>query len=425
MLVSLIFLVCLLIGVPIAFIMAIAALSLIFSQGDHLLLQSFHQQFFGGLENYGLMALPLFILVGELMSSGSMARRLVAMAGILIGPVKGGLAYVNLLSNGFMASILGSAVAQISLMTRIMTPEMERNGYDRIFSVSLSTAGGLLAPILPPSMLFVVYGVLAQTSIGDLFIAGIIPGIMLLAGFCLVIGRMARVKNFPVPDTTLDDSGERQSKLTIFTQGLPALLIPVVIVTSILGGLATPTEAGALAALATIIVGKYIYRDLKWSQIPSAFTRAALSSGVILMLIGSAQVMGFVLTYQQIPLAIAQWIASVAGSTLMFLLLLNLLLLVIGMFIDAIAALIIIVPILLPIATKYFGIDPYQFGIVVCLNLALGLITPPVGSGLFVAASASGENVEHIVKTVLPFIGVSVMVLILLSLFPGITSWLL
>lgn len=432
----------LMIGVPIAFLLAIIAILLIVYQGDQVLFLSFQQQFFAGLENYGLLALPLFILVGELMSASGMASRLVRMAAALIGPVRGGLAYVNLISNGFMASILGSAVAQISLMTQVMTPEMQRNGYRKDFAVSLSAAGGLLAPILPPSMMFVVYGVLAQISIGDLFITGLVPGAMMLLGFFAYIAWRARRDNFPLPLDNISapnkqpsqlpelQQGQEQttktsSKLGMLRQGLPALLIPLVIVFSILGGLATPTEAAALAAIVTIIVGKFIYRDFDWQHIPAAFKRAAISSGVILILIGSAQVMGFVLSYQQIPLAVAQWISQVADSPLEFLLLLNVLLLFIGMFIDAIAALIIVVPILLPIAMNHFGINPYHFGLVVCLNLALGLLTPPVGAGLFVASSTSGESVEKISRGVLPFVLITVLILLLLSVFPGLSSLLL
>jgi len=430
------------IGVPIAFLLAMIAILLIVYQGDQVLFLSFQQQFFAGLENYGLLALPLFILVGELMSASGMASRLVRMAAALIGPVRGGLAYVNLISNGFMASILGSAVAQISLMTQVMTPEMQRNGYRKDFAVSLSAAGGLLAPILPPSMMFVVYGVLAQISIGDLFITGLVPGAMMLLGFFTYIAWRARHDNFPLPLDNISapnkqpselpelQQGQEQttkagSKLGMLRQGLPALLIPLVIVFSILGGLATPTEAAALAAIVTIIVGKFIYRDFDWQHIPQAFKRAAISSGLILTLIGSAQVMGFVLSYQQIPLAVAQWISQVADSPLEFLLLLNVLLLFIGMFIDAIAALIIVVPILLPIAMNHFGINPYHFGLVVCLNLALGLLTPPVGAGLFVASSTSGESVEKISRGVLPFVLITVLILLLLSVFPGLSSMLL
>ncbi|MFC3053534.1 TRAP transporter large permease [Kordiimonas pumila] len=409
------FLTLLLLGVPIAFVLVLSAVFLVLISGDHVLFLSFHQQFFGGMEQYGLLALPLFIVVGELMGVGGMARRLVALAGLFVGNLRGGLAYVNLLANALMASILGSAVAQISVMNKVMTPEMEKQGYTRLYSVALTTSGGLLAPILPPSMLFVVYGVLAQISIGDMFIAGIVPGLMLVAGFIAVIFILGFFYEYP--DT---EQAVRVHWLTCLRDGVPAVLVPVVIVASILGGIATPTEAAALAGLTAIFVGCFIYKELTVKDIGPVFVRSAMTSGMILVLIGAAQIFGFVITFEQIPGQIVNWITSVASSELQFLLLLNLLLLMVGMFIDAIAALIIVVPLLLPVAVNVFGLSPFHFGVIVCLNLALGLVTPPIGAGLFVAASVSGEKAGAIAKAILPFVAVTVLVLLLLCLFPAL-----
>ncbi|MBL4639457.1 MAG: TRAP transporter large permease [Kordiimonadaceae bacterium] len=405
----------LLIGVPVAFALLLATIFLIVISGDHVLFLSFHQQFFGGMEKYGLLALPLFIVVGELMGAGGMARRLVALAGLLIGNFRGGLAYINLLANAMMASILGSAVAQISVMNKVLTPEMEKAGYSRLFSVALTTAGGLLAPILPPSMLFVVYGVLAQISIGDMFIAGIVPGFMLIIGFIGMIAFLGRFHKYPEPSRT--NSVDRRA---ILIEGLPALSVPAIIVITILTGIATPTEAAALAGLTAFLVGRYIYKEISFSDLSSVFTQSAMSSGMILVLIGAAQIFGFVITFEQLPAVVINWITSVATSELTFLLLLNLLLLIVGMFIDAIAAMIIIVPLLLPIAVNMYGLSPFHFGIIVCLNLALGLVTPPIGSGLFIAAATSGEKPGDIARYIAPFILVAVIVLILLSLIPAL-----
>jgi len=409
------FFVTLLIGVPVAFTLILAAIFLVLISGEHVLFLSFHQQLFGGMEKYGLLALPLFIVVGELMGAGGMARRLVALAGLFIGNIRGGLAYVNLLSNAMMASILGSAVAQISVMNKVMTPEMEKAGYSKLFAVSLTTAGGLLAPILPPSMLFVVYGVLAQISIGDMFIAGIVPGIMLVLGFLGMIALLGMFHKYPDPKAT-----SAIDRKTVLRDGLPALLVPIIIVFTILGGIATPTESAALAALTAYLVGRYIYKEIFLSDLSSIFTRSAISAGLILILIGAAQIFGFVITFEQLPAAVVSWITSVATSELAFLLLLNVLLLIIGMFIDAIAAMIIVVPLLLPIAVNMYGLNPFHFGIIVCLNLALGLVTPPIGSGLFIASATSGEKPGDISKHIMPFILVTVVVLILLSLIPSL-----
>lgn len=414
---------CIAVGVPVAFALLAAAILLILFDSDMILFRAFHQQLFGGLENYGLLALPLFMLVGELMSAGGIARRLIALANVFVGNLKGGLAYVNLMANAMMASILGSAAAQISLMNRILTPEMVRAGYKKEFAAALSTGGGLLAPILPPSMIFVVYGVLAQVSIGDMFIAGIAPGLIMLLGFAFCIWLWGRVNGFPAThDEQTEKSTDTKPDGQVVRNAAPSLLVPVVIVGSITGGLATPTEAAALACLAAGLIGFFMYRELTLSSIWECCIRAAIGSGVILMLIAAAQLFGFVIVYEQVPAALSKWISATATSPILFLLMINVILLLVGMFLDAIAALIIIVPLLLPIATTQFGIDPFQFGVIVCLNLAAGLVTPPVGAGLFVSAATTGVKAERIAVGVLPFVLVTVLTILLTVIFPQITT---
>ncbi|MAP94068.1 MAG: C4-dicarboxylate ABC transporter permease [Ponticaulis sp.] len=422
-----VFLVCLLIGVPIAFAMIAMTLVLIPTVSDPVLFRAFHQQLFGGLENYGLLALPLFLLVGELMSEGGIARRLIALARLLVGRLSGGLAYVNLIANAMMASILGSAIAQISMMNRVITPEMEKAGYNKEFSVSLSTGAGLLAPVLPPSMVFVVYGVLAQISIGDLFLSGIGPGLVMLMGFLGIILIAGLRGAFKEADKTQQNMSAQESSdlRKLAFSALPAALVPVIILTSIVFGIATPTEAAALAALVSLGIGTFVYKELTLASLWDCLKRAAMASGVILFLIASAQIFGFVIVFEQFPATLSDWITSTATSPLAFLLLVNVLLLMAGMFLDGIAALIIIVPLLLPIATRQFGIDPFQFGVIVCLNLAIGLITPPVGAGLFVASSASGVSPERIAWRVLPFIAVTLFTIFLVAILPALTSFLL
>lgn len=414
---------CIAVGVPVAFALLAATILLIAFNSDPILFRAFHQQLFGGLENYGLLALPLFMLVGELMSAGGIARRLIALASVLVGRLHGGLAYVNLLANALMASILGSAAAQISLMNKIMTPEMERAGYRKDFAAALSTGGGLLAPILPPSMIFVVYGVLAQVSIGDMFIAGIGPGLIMLVGFALCIWVWGRMNGFPDSDHAEQFGDEApKSPGEILRDTAPSLLVPIVIVGSITGGIATPTEAAALACLAAGAIGLFIYKELTLASLWDSCVRAAIGSSVILLLIAAAQVFGFVIVYEQVPAALSAWISSTASSPIIFLLMINIILLLVGMFLDAIAALIIVVPLLLPIATTQFGIDPFQFGVIVCLNLAAGLVTPPVGAGLFVSAATTGVKTERIALRVLPFVLVTVLTILLIVVFPQITS---
>jgi tripartite ATP-independent transporter DctM subunit len=413
----------LVVGMPIAFSLVALALIYIALEGNWVLLASVPSQIFGGLENYGLLALPLFILLGEFMNSGGIGRRLMSLALALLGPVRGGLAYVNLVANMMMASILGSTVAQITVMSKLAIPEMVRAGYPKDVSVAITAAGGLLAPIIPPSMMFIIFGVIAQIPIGDLFVAGIVPGLVMFGLFVAVIAILGRRHGFP---ETENMSGAQ--RLHALRDALPALAIPVVIIGSILGGIATPTEAAAVASLAAILVGRFVYRQLNWSDIFPAFCNAARSSAVVLLLIAAAQLFSWVITFENIPAAISTSMQAVTASPVLFLLMLTALLLLLGTIMDPIPAIILVVPVFLPVATNVYGIDPFHFGVVVCLNLTLGLLTPPVGTGLFTAALISGVRAERIAWLIVPFFLAVAIVLGLLAVFPwiatGLIGWL-
>ncbi|WP_421875846.1 TRAP transporter large permease [Pacificispira sp.] len=406
-------------GLPIALVLAATALVFIVVSGNTVLLQSYAQQLYGGLENYGLLALPLFILLGEFMNSGGIGRRLMALSLALLGSVKGGLAYVNLVANMMMASILGSAVAQITIMSKIAVPEMEKAGYPRDLSVAITAAGGLLAPIVPPSMLFIIFGVIAQMPIGDLFISGIVPGAILFASFLAAIALLGRIHGFPATGKVTVAQRARA-----FLDALPALAIPATIIGTILGGIATPTEAAAIAALAAILIGLFVYREMTWRDIFPACVNAARSSAVVLFLIAAAQVFSWVITFENLPALVAAWLQQVTTSPILFLLMLNVILLLLGTVTDPIPAIILTVPVLLPVATGVYGIDPFQFGVIVCLNLTLGLLTPPVGTGLFTAALMGRVRAERIARLLLPFFFASAGVLVLLALFPSLTTGL-
>ena len=415
-----IFLATLLIGVPISFVLMISAAAYIWLSGNQMLYGAFMQQLFSGIESYGLLAIPLFMLTGELMNAGGLTRRLIAMARVFVGGLSGGLAYINLVANMMMASIMGSAVAQMAVMSRVMVPEMEREGYDRAFAGALTAAGGLLSPIIPPSMLFVIFGVLAQIAIGDLFIAGIVPGLILAGAFCLCVAAMGVLTEFPATARL-----SRGAVVRAIAQGLPALAIPLVIIGGIVLGLATPTESAALAALAAFVIGRFLYGDLELRDLPAVFYDTAVNSAVVTFLIAAANVFGWVMIYEKIPQMVAGWTAGLTDDPFVFMLLVNLLLLVVGMVIDGIAALIIVVPILMPIATGVFGIDPFHFGVVVCINLVLGLLTPPVGAGLYVVADMSGARPTAIFLALLPFVLSTIAVLVLLSWQPVLVTGLI
>ncbi|MBS9403527.1 TRAP transporter large permease [Halomonas sp. TRM85114] len=414
---AVVFAVLLLGAVPIALVLALTAMFYIQSSGNSVLFASYPQQLFGAVESYGLLAIPLFMLAGELMNEGGVTRRLIDLARLLVGGFRGGLAYINLVANMMMAAIIGSAASQIAIMSRAMVPAMEAEGYDRPFSAAITAAGGLLSPILPPSMLFVLFGVMAQVPIAEMFLAGILPGLLLGFTFFLTIAVVGLVQQYPKGRWPARPEARRALQM-----GLPAMAIPLIIIGGILLGLATPTESAALASLAALLLGRFLYGDLKWAMLPSVLRRTAVNAGLVIMLIAAAGVFGWVVTYERLPQLAAAWIAALTTDPFAFLLLLIGVLLLVGMIIDGIAALILVVPILLPIAQDQFGISPYQFGVVVCLTLVLGLLTPPVGAGLFIASSMTGTPPLRIFRALLPFLVASLATLVLLAWQPWLTT---
>ncbi|MGM0616371.1 MAG: TRAP transporter large permease, partial [Pseudomonadota bacterium] len=332
-------------AVPIALVLALTAMWYIQASGNTVLFESYPQQLFSAVESYGLLAIPLFMLAGELMNEGGLTRRLIALARIFVGGFRGGLAYINLIANMMMASIIGSAASQIAIMSRAMVPAMEQEGYPKPYSAAITAAGGLLSPIIPPSMLFVLFGVMAQVPIAEMFLAGVLPGLVLGLTFFVVIAVVGLVQQYPKGEWP-----SRRQALHDFLWGLPALLIPVIIIGGILLGIATPTESAALASLVALLIGRFVYADLKLTLLPEVLRRTAINAGLVIMLIAAAGVFGWVVIYEQLPQTAASWIAALTTDPFMFLLLMIGVLLLVGMVIDGIAALILVVPILLPIA---------------------------------------------------------------------------
>jgi tripartite ATP-independent transporter DctM subunit len=415
-----VFVVLLIFGVPIAFVLLGTALAYIALSGNDVLFASFAQQLFSGIEQYGLVAIPLFMLVGELMNRGGLTRRLIDLVSIFVAGLRGGLAYINILANMMMASIMGSATAQIAIMTQAMVPEMERAGYRRDFAAATTAAGGLLAPIIPPSMLFVIFGVLGQIAIGDLFIAGIVPGLLLTSGFIVVIAVLGFVRDFPKGRWL---TGREMLRAAV--RGLPSTLVPVIIIGGILLGIFSATESAAAAAFAAFLIGRFVHKELDLRELPELLLRTALNSTLVLFLIATANVFGWVIIFEEVPQRLTVWMTELASSPFAFMMLVNALLLLMGMFIDSIAALIIVVPLLLPIAQGSYGIDPFHFGVVVCINLVLGILTPPVGTGLFITAALSNVKPGKIFAALWPFVLVTFSVLVLLSWQPWLVTMLL
>ena len=404
-------------GLPIALVLAMVALTYIYASGNPVLYLSFPQQFFAGLENYGLLAIPLFLAVGELMNEGGITRRLVALASVFVGHLRGGLAYINILANMFLASIMGSANAQVAVMAQVMVPEMEKKGYSRGFATATTCAGALLAPVIPPSMLFVIFGVLAQISIGDMFIAGIVPGLLMAVTFICVIALLGYRYKYP-PGERLS----RKQKLRNIGAAIPSLLVPIVMIGGILGGITTPTEAAAVGGLTAVLVGGFAHHEIRFDRMGDMLLRVAVNSAVVLGLVAAAGVFGWVIVFEKIPQQLAVLLQQITADPFTFMLLVTALLLAVGTVIDGIAALILLVPILLPVATQVYGINPYHFGVVICINLTLGLLTPPVGTALHVAARVTGATPAEILRPLMPFLVATLLILILLCWQPYLVT---
>lgn len=419
MLTSAAFVFLMLVGVPIGLCLLLTSMIYIYDSGNMLLFQSLPVQLFGGVDNYGLISIPLFVLIGEVMNGGGITRRIIDMTMAFIGALRGGLAYVNLFANMFVSSILGSATAQVAIMAQMMVPEMEKKGYDKTFAAGLTAYAGMLGPIIPPSIMFVVYSVLAQVPVATMLAAGIVPGILLTVLFCIVIALMGFFYRYP--------RGERMSlgeRTRVVMNALPTLLIPIIIVGSILAGIANPTEAAAVGVVAAILVGRYWIGELSLAQVPRMLLRAGIYSAVVLFLVAAAAVFSWVLVYGMVPQKVATWIQGIASDPVTFMLLVNVILLLIGTVIDGAPGLIMTVPILLPIATEIYGIDPVHFGVVVVINLVLGFLSPPVGLCFFVAAAVTGAKPGKMFIVTLPFFFAACAVLVLLSIFPALSTFM-
>lgn len=413
------FFVALFIGVPIFISLLLASIIFMVENSNQLLLSSITIQMDGVLNQSGLLAIPLFMLVGELMNKGGLTKKLIACADLFVGGFRGGLAYVNLFTNAMAASILGSATAQISIMSKLMIPTMVEKGYDKNFSAAVTIAGGLLSPIIPPSMLMIIYSVIAYQPVAVLFLAGTLPGFLIIFSFALVIMIIGLVKGLP------KDGGyaTHESPKADFIGGLLPGCIPLSIIILILSGVMTPTEAGAVASVLSFAIGSFVYKELKFSDLPGILVRVAKSTAVITGLIAAASVFGWSLTFEGIPDQIVKFMASLTESKIVFLMLIYLLVILLGMFLESISVMIVIVPLLLPVL-KTFGIDPIHFGVMISLATLVGLVTPPVGPGLFIAMAIAKLQIIPLFRAILPFLFAMLVSMILIAFIPELSLWL-
>lgn len=408
-------------GVPIAATLGLISFFGLWQRGIPIV--SAVQSMFASLDSFSLMAVPFYILAGNIMQAGGISERLVRLANALIGWLRGGLGAAAVLTSMIFSCISGSSSATTAAVGATTIPAMAKKGYPRPFAASLVAAAGELGAIIPPSLPMIIYGLVTNVSIGGLFIAGILPGVLI--GFSLIATVLvwAAFKDFDRVDA-IDPGVWLRDVGKALMDSLLALFMPVLILGGIYSGIFTPTEASVVAVAYGLIVSLFVYRELTVVDLGRVFVRSALTSGGILLIVAVAAAFGFVLTINRIPHEVGQWILSIAHDPITFLLLVNVLLLLLGMVLETLSAIIILAPILAPVAAS-FGIDPIHFGMVMICNLAIGMLTPPVGVNLFIASEVAGIRVDQMIRPLLVFILVLIVNLMLVSYVPGISLFFL
>ncbi|GHD03589.1 membrane protein [Pseudorhodoferax aquiterrae] len=412
------FVVLMLIGFPVAYALGLAAL--VGAWWIELPLDAVMIQIANGVNKFSLLAIPCFVLAGAIMAEGGMARRLVAFASVLVGFVRGGLSLVNILASTFFGAISGSSVADTASIGSVLIPEMEKKGYPRAFATAVTCSGSVQAILIPPSHNAVIYSMAAggSVSVAALFMAGVLPGLLLgltLSAYCLYA---ARKNNFPKGRAI-----PLREALKICGEALWGLMTMVIILGGILSGVFTATESASIAVIWAFFVTMFVYRDYKWRDLPKLMHRTVKTVCIVMILIGFAASFGYIMTLMQIPLKITTAFTTLSDSPVVILLLINVLLLALGTLMDMAPLILILTPILLPVV-KALGIDPVHFGMIMMVNLGIGLITPPVGAVLFVGSAVAGLKIETVVKAMVPFFVLLFTVLMLITYVPAISLWL-
>lgn len=409
------FAVFLILGVPIALSLGLASLSYLLVTGHMQLMLAFPQKLVAGIDNFVLLTIPFFVLAGNLMNSANLTQQIVRLAQMIVGRVQGGLAAVTVVASMLFSGVSGAATAEASALGSIMIPAMKRDGYSAAYAAALTATGSLLGPLVPPSLSLILYGVLTGTSIGDLFLAGIAPAILLCILLVIYTLVKARREGHPLPPAL--PANERAGTII---NALPALLLPVIIVGGIRSGAVTPTEAAAVAALYALLVGVFFYRTLTLKQIRDCFFETATMSAGVMLVVAMASMTSFILGIENIPQSIAKALIDLTDSPVLLLLLLNAIILVLGFFLEPLAALVLAMPIL-HLLSPVIGLDPVQFGVMIVLNLMIGMITPPVGLCLFIVSTIGRVPVDKVARAALPMIGICILVLLSVAFIPALT----
>jgi tripartite ATP-independent transporter DctM subunit len=407
-----------LIGVPVAVAMGITAVGTFVLLGEGSILAMIAQRMYAATTGFTLLAIPFFILAGNLMNTGGITNRIFQFANSLIGHVKGGLGHVNVLASLIFSGMSGSAVADAAGLGLIEIKAMDDAGYDRKFSAAITAASSTIGPVVPPSIPFVIYGSITNTSVGKLFLAGFIPGLLMAVSMMVAVSIIARIRNYP--------KGKRASLKEIwesFSAAILPILTPVIIIGGILFGLFTPTEAAVVACVYALFLGLVVYREIRIRDLPRILWETTLQTVRVLFIISAAGFFGWLLIHQRIPDAVIVGLTSFSSSPEVLLLIIIGILLILGCFMEGIAVLVITIPIFMPLITRY-NIDPVQFGVVMILCSMIGLVTPPVGMSLYAVASISEVDIWTLSKELLPYIVGILIVTLIIAFFPGLALFL-
>ncbi|MFA5664287.1 TRAP transporter large permease [Castellaniella sp.] len=408
----------LVLGVPVVFAVGAAATLAVVLLVDTMPLLVVPMSMFNGMDSFPMMAVPFFILAGELMNRGGISLRLVNFSKTLVGHITGGLGHSNVVANAIMAAISGSALANIAAVGRVLIPAMKKEKYPVEIAASLTICSSLLGPIIPPSITMVIFAVTAGQSVGALFLGGVVPGLLIALGMMAVIYFWSRRRGYGEVQPFSGKAVWREARNSGF-----ALLMPVIILGGIFTGVMTPTEAAAVAVLYALLIGIFVYRELTFRELWRILLSTGMTTSFIMLIIGAARIFSDVMLSEAVPQSIASAMLGVSDNPYILLLLINVLLLLVGCVMDTTAAIIILVPVLMPVIQS-IGVDPVLFGVIMSLNLVIGMATPPIGVALYLGAEVSGCRVERIIPSMSVLLGVHIFVLLLISYVPTVALWL-
>lgn len=404
-------------GIPVAFSLGVSALVFMFA--NHVSTALVPLDIFTGMDSFLLTAIPLFILAGNLMNAAGLTEELIEFSKLFVGRIRGGLAYANVIISMIFAGMTGAGVSDTAAVGTIMIPGMEKDGYRKDYSTAVTVLSSTIGPVIPPSIPFIVYGSITGLSIGSLFVAGIVPGILL--GLCVMGTIFAGSRKEKLP--RIEERLPLRQKCIVIRDAVLALMMPVIILGGILGGIATPTESAGIAAFYAFIIGTFVYRKVTPRKFMKVLIESGITTGAVMILMGTAAIFAYLLASEQFPQTVSNLVLSATTNKYLILVLINVILWIFGMFLDVVPALLILIPVFLPLV-EHVGVDPLHFGVICVLNLSIGLATPPVGMCLFVGANISKLSIEKISRALVPFLAASVVALLITTYWQNLILYL-